>query len=97
VSQIFSTPAHPYTKALLGSIPRMTDNREQLTAIEGQPPDLASLPAGCSFAARCPAAFARCHEEAPPEFAVDASRTARCWLAVPNAEAKSAEMRSNVA
>jgi oligopeptide/dipeptide ABC transporter ATP-binding protein len=97
VSQIFSTPMHPYTKALLGSIPRMTDNREHLTAIEGQPPDLASLPAGCSFAARCPMAFGRCRDEAPPEFAVDEGRTARCWLALPNADAKAAMKRTSVA
>jgi len=83
VSRIFNAPAHPYTKALLGSIPRMTDNRRQLTAIDGQPPDLSSLPAGCSFAPRCPAAFARCRAEAPPEFAVDDGRTARCWLVAP--------------
>src|SRR3954463_5003185 len=85
VSRIFNAPAHPYTKALLGSIPRMADNRRQLTAIDGQPPDLSSLPAGCSFAPRCPAAFARCRAEAPPEFAVDDGRTARCWLAAPGA------------
>ncbi|HEX9521396.1 MAG TPA: ABC transporter ATP-binding protein, partial [Reyranella sp.] len=88
VSRIFSAPAHPYTKALLGSIPRMTDNREHLTAIEGQPPDLSSLPPGCAFAPRCPMAFARCRVEAPPEVAIDEGRTARCWLAVPGVEAK---------
>ena len=49
----------------------MTDNREQLTAIDGQPPDLSSLPPGCAFAPRCPTAFARCRVEAPPEFAID--------------------------
>jgi oligopeptide/dipeptide ABC transporter ATP-binding protein len=98
VSRIFSTPAHPYTRALLGSIPRMTDNREQLTAIEGQPPDLSALPPGCSFAPRCPMAFARCRVETPPEFAVDEGRTARCWLAAPGADAKAEMMkRSNVA
>src|ERR671911_716712 len=42
VSRIFNRPSHPYTKALLGSIPRMSDNRDHLTAIDGQPPDLAS-------------------------------------------------------
>src|SRR5712671_2862808 len=97
VSRIFSAPAHPYTRALLGSIPRMTDNREHLTAIEGQPPDLASLPPGCAFAPRCPMAFARCRVEAPPEVAIDEGRTARCWLAVPDAEPKAEMKRSNVA
>jgi oligopeptide/dipeptide ABC transporter ATP-binding protein len=97
VSRIFSAPAHPYTKALLGSIPRMTDNRQHLTAIEGQPPDLSSLPPGCAFAPRCPMAVARCRVEAPPEVAIDEGRTARCWLAVPGVEATATAMRSNVA
>ena len=97
VSRIFSAPAHPYTRALLGSIPRMTDNREHLTAIEGQPPDLSSLPPGCAFAPRCPTAFARCRVEAPPEVAIDEGRTARCWLAVPGVEAEATAIRSNVA
>ena len=102
VSRIFNAPAHPYTKALLGSIPRMTDNREHLTAIEGQPPDLASLPPGCSFAPRCPAAFARCHVEEPPEIALGEGCTARCWLAAPGADTSRADsgaapIRSTVA
>jgi oligopeptide/dipeptide ABC transporter ATP-binding protein len=97
VSRIFSAPAHPYTRALLGSIPRMTDNRERLTAIEGQPPDLSSLPPGCAFAPRCPMAFARCRVEAPPEVAVEEGRTARCWLAVASADAKAEMIRSGVA
>ncbi len=88
VSRIFNQPTHPYTKALLGSIPRMTDNRDHLTAIEGQPPDLASLPGGCAFAPRCPEAFARCRTEAPPEFALDGETTARCWLVPIDANAK---------
>jgi oligopeptide/dipeptide ABC transporter ATP-binding protein len=81
VSQIFNSPAHPYTEALLNSIPRMTDTAQRLIAIEGQPPDLAALPAGCSFAPRCPRAFDRCREAAPPEFVEVRGRTARCWLA----------------
>src|SRR5204862_2101550 len=68
VSRVFNAPAHPYTEALLNSIPRMSDRRHRLTAIDGQPPDLSSLPRGCSFAPRCPAVFDRCHKEAPPEF-----------------------------
>ena len=81
VAQIFNTPAHPYTKALLNSIPRMSDNRQRLTAIDGQPPDLVSLPPGCAFAPRCPSAFDRCREAAPPERTFGDQRTVRCWLA----------------
>jgi len=81
VSRIFNAPAHPYTEALLNSIPRMSDSAQRLTAIEGQPPDLAALPRGCSFAPRCVRAFDRCHVETPPEFALGGGRTARCWLA----------------
>ena len=89
VSQIFNAPVHPYTKALLNSIPRLSDVDQRLTAIDGQPPDLAALPQGCSFAARCTEAFDRCREQAPPEFQPAAGRTARCWLA-PAAQGASA-------
>src|SRR5882762_9400826 len=81
VSRIFNAPAHPYTEALLNSIPRMGDSAQRLTAIEGQPPDLAALPPGCAFAPRCAKAFDRCRVEAPPEFRPGGGRTARCWLA----------------
>src|SRR5438067_4623631 len=81
VSQIFNSPTHPYTEALLNSIPRMTDTVQRLIAIEGQPPDLAALPPGCSFAPRCPRAFDRCRDATPPEFSETRGRTARCWLA----------------
>jgi len=83
VSQIFNTPRHPYTEALLNSIPRMSDSRQRLTAIDGQPPDLAALPAGCSFQPRCPRAFDHCREETPPEVIPAEGRTTRCWLADP--------------
>lgn len=80
VRQLFRTPTHPYTKALLASIPRMNDNRTRLTAIDGQPPDLAAPPPGCAFAPRCVAAIDRCQTEAPPETAED-ERSVRCWQA----------------
>jgi oligopeptide/dipeptide ABC transporter ATP-binding protein len=81
VSQIFNTPTHPYTEALLNSIPRMSDNRQRLTAIDGQPPDLSAMPPGCSFAPRCPEVFDRCRAQAPPAFTTAEGRSARCWLA----------------
>ncbi len=81
VSQVFNSPAHPYTQALLSSIPRMSDVDQRLMAIDGQPPDLSNLPSGCSFADRCPKVFDRCRVEAPPETSPSAGRTARCWLA----------------
>jgi peptide/nickel transport system ATP-binding protein len=85
VSRIFNNPVHPYTAALLSSIPRMGDSEQRLTAIEGQPPDLAALPPGCAFAPRCVRAFDRCRMEAPPEFTPDRGHTARCWLAASDA------------
>ena len=92
VSRVFNSPAHPYTAALLSSIPRMSNTRQRLTAIEGQPPDLSRLPPGCSFAARCPAVFDRCRSEAPPVFVPEAGRGARCWLAAPKAVTASAKV-----
>ena len=83
VTEVFDTPSHPYTKALLSSIPRMSRERQHLTAIEGQPPDMSNLPPGCSFAARCAVAFDRCRQEAPPPFEPAPGRVARCWLAAP--------------
>jgi len=82
VRQIFKTPAHPYTRALLESVPRLGPRQERLGAIEGQPPDLVKLPPGCAFAPRCPLVMARCRAEVPPEIVTDEGRTTRCWLHV---------------
>ena len=83
VRRIFRSPAHPYTCALIESIPRLGDNHQRLTAIDGQPPDLAALPGGCPFHPRCPKAMERCRAEDPPAFEVEARHSARCWLVAP--------------
>jgi len=80
IAQIYNAPAHPYTRALLESIPRLADSRKRLTAIDGQPPDPAALPGGCAFHPRCPKVMDRCRVEAPPESMVATSHTSRCWL-----------------
>lgn len=82
VRRLFTAPAHPYSRALLGSIPKVGAARRHLTAIDGQPPDLAAPRTGCAFAPRCPAVMERCRTEEPPETAVDAGHVARCWLTV---------------
>jgi len=83
VRRFFTRPAHPYSRALLESIPRLGARVERLTAIEGQPPDLARLPGGCAFAPRCPHVMDRCRAEAPPETTVAAGHVTRCWLETP--------------
>ena len=61
---VFSNPRHPYTQALIESLPRVGD-RSLRHGIEGRPPDLAHPPAGCRFAARCPKAVASCAQTSP--------------------------------
>lgn len=80
VRQIFNNPSHPYTEALINSVPKMEEKTQRLYAIPGQPPALWNLPAGCSFAPRCPYAFDKCHEEYPPTFNVDEGQISACWL-----------------
>ena len=79
VRDLFRAPKHPYTQALLGSMPKL-GNKEPLYAIPGQPPNLAQLPLGCAFHPRCAQAMPRCAEQEPAEHAVAADWTARCWL-----------------
>ena len=78
VRDIFTQPAHPYADALIRSVPKL-GSRTPLYRIDGQPPDLSDLPAGCSFAPRCPVADERCHAEEPPLLEIGIDHKAACW------------------
>jgi oligopeptide/dipeptide ABC transporter ATP-binding protein len=65
VEEIFGNPRHPYTRALIESIPRMHRSRLREPAVTGEPPSPINLPPGCRFAARCPAAEERCRTDDP--------------------------------
>lgn len=80
VREIFYRPAHPYTKALLGSLPKMEERQEKLYTIEGQPPELHALPPGCSFAPRCPDVHEICKQEYPPQSIIKDGHYTNCWL-----------------
>jgi oligopeptide/dipeptide ABC transporter ATP-binding protein len=80
VRGLFYHPKHPYTRALLDSIPKL-GTKEPLYGIPGQPPDLSDLPTGCSFHPRCQHAIDRCRSQEPFEQSIGNGGTARCWLA----------------
>ncbi len=84
VRGLFYSPRHPYTRALLDSIPKL-GTREPLYAIPGQPPDLSDLPTGCSFHPRCAQVMERCRTEEPSEHTASDGAVARCWLSDPQA------------
>jgi oligopeptide/dipeptide ABC transporter ATP-binding protein len=72
--------AHPYTRALVESVPDMTtDRRHPLATISGRPPDPGSIPPGCPFAPRCAFADAACFAAVPPLIATEVSRRIACW------------------
>jgi oligopeptide/dipeptide ABC transporter ATP-binding protein len=80
--EVFESPQHPYTAALLKAVPRVEARlADGLAAIEGRPPDLARKPAGCAFHPRCAVRVEICSVEPPPSFAVGPGRLSRCWLA----------------
>ncbi len=78
VHDIYASPAHPYTKALLESIPRVDHKGKRLNVIKGLPPALTNIPPGCPFAPRCAVVQQRCHEERPPLYEVNSERGSAC-------------------
>lgn len=81
VMDVFDSPAHPYTKALLDAAFGLQDLRKR-RPIPGEPPNLANLPPGCSFNPRCMYADDRCRKEEPPEVTLAPARSAKCWYPV---------------
>ncbi len=81
VRQIFSDPAHPYTKALLNSVPSVEEDVKRLYSIRGQPPAFWDMPAGCRFEPRCDKAMPKCKTEYPPiyESPDGDHHCASCW------------------
>jgi oligopeptide/dipeptide ABC transporter ATP-binding protein len=79
VRDLFRSPKHPYTRALLGSMPKL-GSKDPLYAIPGHPPNLAQLPSGCAFHPRCPHTMPRCVSQEPDDRHIDANWTARGWL-----------------
>ena len=81
VRRILNEPQHPYTVALMGSVPRLGEKRARLYQIAGQPPDLLNLPPGCPFYDRCPLRMDICRAEYPPATPVAPDGYVHCWAA----------------
>ncbi len=79
VRDIFNSPSHPYTRALIDSVPKLEERTERLYSIEGQPPLLSHLPEGCRFADRCEFVRERCTAEYPRQYIIREGHTADCW------------------
>jgi oligopeptide transport system ATP-binding protein len=80
--EVFASPAHPYTRGLLDSMPKLIGDDERLYAIPGLPPSLTNVPPGCPFAPRCPRAEDICrHDPPPPVVELWAHRTSACHFA----------------
>jgi oligopeptide transport system ATP-binding protein len=88
VYDIYARPAHPYTKALLESIPRLDMKGQELNVIRGLPPALTAIPKGCAFNPRCAYVRDVCRHDPPPPYDVELGRTSRChfWREVMGSE-----------
>jgi oligopeptide/dipeptide ABC transporter ATP-binding protein len=80
VEDLFAAPDHPYTEALLASMPRVDRDVASLEPIRGNVPSIREIGGGCAFAPRCPLAVERCRRERPPLADSGNGRSVRCWL-----------------
>jgi oligopeptide transport system ATP-binding protein len=78
VHDLYANPAHPYTKGLLQSIPRVDLKGQELFAIKGMPPNLLRIPSGCAFHPRCPYRRDVCTTKVPPLYDVASGRGSAC-------------------
>jgi peptide/nickel transport system ATP-binding protein len=81
VATLFADPQHPYTVGLLGSIPKLHADQQQLATIEGVVPNPLDMPRGCRFNPRCPFAIDKCRASEPPLAEVKSGHLAACWRA----------------
>jgi len=79
VDELFDRPGHPYTEGLLGSIPRIHEEKRRLDTIKGTVPSLLNMPKGCRFGPRCKWADQRCRNEAPDLVETEPGRHVRCF------------------
>lgn len=87
VEEIFYRSAHPYTRALLNSVPKVhTSSKETLYSLKGTPPDLINPPKGCSFAPRCEFGMQICRDRYPKDSRFGESQECSCWLHHPKAD-----------
>lgn len=77
--KLLGNPAHPYTKALLDSVPDLRRESERLASIDGRPPSVYNGPPGCAFAPRCPSVTARCDTDPPTDVEIAEKHRAACW------------------
>ena len=80
VKELFGHPSHPYTSALLKSLPRPGERQTRVEAIPGTVPSPLQYPAGCHFSSRCPDVLDQCPSQPPPTVQVGESHESVCWL-----------------
>lgn len=85
VEALFESPKHPYTQALIATLPRLSETRERLPTIEGKLPDMTRPQSGCPFVSRCPSAMAVCSTRLPPRVTTETGSEVFCHLYAPEA------------